>query len=63
MTMAVEDAKQQEEAMFGFLDTDKIQPHTREFEGHLPVLETLGISNYDKVTSFKHLVFKMREAL
>ena len=50
--------------MIGLIDdTVKLNQNTRKFKAHLPILETLGISNYDAVASMDKLVFKMREAL
>ena len=44
-------------------DTIKMDTKKRNFTGHLPILETIGIANYDEVPSLDKLVFKMREAL
>ena len=50
MTMNAADAKQQEDFLVSLIDDIKIQPNPREFKGHLPIIETLGITNYDKVS-------------
>ena len=42
---------------------DKLQTIPRTFTMSLPILEALGISNYDTVQSIDKLVFTMRDAL
>ena len=63
MTMNAADAKQQEDFLVSLIDDIKIQPNPREFKGNLPIIDTLGITNYDKVSQMSRLVFQMREAL
>ena len=53
-----------QEFMVGLIDdTIKLQTNPRKFKAYLPILETLGIDNYDAVQSMDKLVFKMREAM
>ena len=40
-----------------------MQQVPRDFNAKIPILTTLGISNYDAVASMDKLVFNMREAL
>lgn len=54
----------QNQEFMGFIDdTVRLQQNPRKFKAHLPILQTLGIDNYDSVVSMDKLVFKMREAL
>ena len=62
--MTYGEIKQNEDFMVGLIDdTIKLQQNPRKFKASLPILETLGIDNYDAVASMDKLVFKMREAL
>lgn len=51
--------------MFGGLidDTMKLHPNPRKFTSKLPIIETLGIENYDEIDKIISLQVKMREAL
>ena len=57
MTMNAAEVKQQEDFIMSMIDDNRITPNPRKFDGHLPILETLGIKNYDKVSKMGNLVF------
>lgn len=62
--MTTNELAQNQEFMVGLIDdTIKLVQNPRKFSAHLPILETLGIDNYDQVPSMDKLVFKMKEAL
>ena len=63
MTMTVADQKEQEDFMLSLIDDVKLVQKPREFRATLPIIESLGIDNYDSVMSMNKLVFTMREAL
>ena len=41
----------------------KFQTNPRKFKGHIPILKTLGVSNFDSVASMDKLAFKTRDAI
>lgn len=62
--MTTAELQQNQDFMVGLIDdTIKLPQNPRKFKANLPILETLGIDNYDAVISMDKLVFKMSEAL
>ena len=62
--MTTQELIEQKKFMVGLIDdTIKLPMNPRKFKTNLPILKTLGISNYDAVPSMDKLVFKMRRAL
>lgn len=62
--MTTNELAQNQDFMVGLIDdTIKLVQNPRKFKAHLPILETLGIDNYDQVPSMDKLVFTMTQAL